>query len=75
MVLEFNFADPLVLQASQSDSEPQQLNTDGLQISILDNELSGIVTIDEINYSDGVGFAYLKLKVDAVEAESLLEPD
>ena len=38
----------------------------------MSNDLSGIVTVEEINYSEGIGFAYLKLKIDGVEAETLL---
>ena len=30
------------------------------------------MTIEEINYEDGVGFAFLRLKIDGFEAENLL---
>ena len=51
------------------------MNSDGLTIEITNNDLSGIVTIEEINYSNGIGFAMLKLKVDGVEAKSFLAAD
>ena len=51
------------------------MDADGLTIDIISNDLSGIVTVEEISYSDGIGFAMLKLKVDGVEAESFLAPD
>ena len=69
--LEFNFADPLVLEANDEE-EPSGLIPEGLKVDVLSNELSGIVTIEEINYEDGVGFAFLRLKIDGFEAENLL---
>ena len=50
------------------------MDSDGLTIDITSNDLSGIVTVEEISYNDGIGFAMLKLKVDGVEAESFLAP-
>ena len=73
VILEFNFADPLILQESSSSQQLEgELTAEGLQISVLSNDLAGIVTVEEISYRRGVGFAYLRLKVDGVEAETLL---
>ena len=51
------------------------MDFEGLRVDILSNDLSGIVTVEDISYSDGIGFAYLKLKVDGVEAEAFVAPN
>ena len=47
---------------------------EGLNLSVVEigKNLSGIVTVEDINYSEGVGFAQLTLRVDGIEAEILL---
>ena len=50
------------------------MDFEGLKVDILSNDLSSIVTVEEISYSDGIGFAHLKLKVDGIEAEAFVAP-
>ena len=63
-----------MLENQEAEQTADQLIPEGLNLSVVEigKNLSGIVTVEDINYSEGVGFAQLTLRVDGIEAEILL---
>lgn len=54
-----NFANPLVLQDEESELELKEL-----QIKVISNELVPIVSLDNIDYSEGLGYGSIDLIID-----------